>query len=282
MKTCMECGDSFEPSRFTTVQRFCSKRCAHKHSHKRAAERRTATCKVCGKLYHPKEANRTTCCSRECGFEYQRARLAFVSEAKRTAARLRDLYHRVKVCKQCGLAFPSKHGSIFCSEVCRFASSSVSGSRGKCKICGKPAALVNSNLSRYCEECRIQTKKITRKIGRWNRDRRKVEQTPAGRAATHKSARDMVELLRSKLIRADGKCRLCGLAMSKRCDPSSDRAVEFDHMRPLCDGGSDQPHNLQAICRKCNGLKAAFTAPEIVIRQWMNDKDLHSHLTRGH
>src|SRR5687767_2754822 len=30
-------------------------------------------CKQCGKTFRPKRSNTVTCCSRECGFEYQKA-----------------------------------------------------------------------------------------------------------------------------------------------------------------------------------------------------------------
>ena len=48
--------------------------------------------------------------------------------------------------------------------------------------------------------------------------------------------------LRQQILARDRyTCQLCGAA-----------AEHVDHKRPVIDGGSDQPGNLQAICAECN------------------------------
>jgi 5-methylcytosine-specific restriction endonuclease McrA len=46
-------------------------------------------------------------------------------------------------------------------------------------------------------------------------------------------------------------CGICG----KPFEPGDRRVV--DHIRPLAHGGSDDPSNLQAAHRRCNGLKSS-------------------------
>jgi 5-methylcytosine-specific restriction endonuclease McrA len=54
--------------------------------------------------------------------------------------------------------------------------------------------------------------------------------------------------IREKVLRnSGGICGMCG----------GDGAVEVDHIIPRHAGGTSEPHNLQAICRKCHGLKSA-------------------------
>jgi hypothetical protein len=61
--------------------------------------------------------------------------------------------------------------------------------------------------------------------------------------------RDTVSWLRRSARRgrppaARGACVYCG-----------ERAVTWDHVVPLAEGGSSRPDNLVPACRRCNGLK---------------------------
>lgn len=50
------------------------------------------------------------------------------------------------------------------------------------------------------------------------------------------------------LKRAHFRCELCGT-------PASEKAIEVDHIVPRNKGGSDELHNLQALCYSCNATK---------------------------
>lgn len=50
------------------------------------------------------------------------------------------------------------------------------------------------------------------------------------------------------LKRAHYRCELCGVS-------AEHRALEVDHIVPRNHGGSDEPHNLQALCYSCNAMK---------------------------
>lgn len=50
------------------------------------------------------------------------------------------------------------------------------------------------------------------------------------------------------LKRAKFRCELCGVS-------AHEKALEVDHILPRNQGGSDEEHNLQALCYSCNATK---------------------------
>jgi ATP adenylyltransferase len=50
------------------------------------------------------------------------------------------------------------------------------------------------------------------------------------------------------LKRAKFRCELCGV-------PADEKALEVDHIQPRNHRGTDEPHNLQALCYSCNAAK---------------------------
>ena len=50
------------------------------------------------------------------------------------------------------------------------------------------------------------------------------------------------------LKRSKGRCEVCGISNDKK-------ALEVDHIIPRANGGSDELHNLQALCYSCNSMK---------------------------
>ena len=50
------------------------------------------------------------------------------------------------------------------------------------------------------------------------------------------------------LKRSKGRCEACGVTNDKK-------ALEVDHILPRANGGSDELHNLQALCYSCNSMK---------------------------
>lgn len=51
--------------------------------------------------------------------------------------------------------------------------------------------------------------------------------------------------------RQNGECACCGDPLGT--DP---RAIEFDHIAAIADGGADSPDNLQALRRACHRAKS--------------------------
>ena len=270
--TCAGCGDGFTPHKNAfRKQRFCSKPCADKASNKAATSRRTATCQVCGKTYNPKAANRLTCCSRECGWEYHRRnRFAAMNQEaaeRRERERLRLLFDRLKQCVVCKAAFVAKVSSqVQCgSEECKRLHLSGIDIDKRCKACGEPVAIVRKNRSALCAKCRTAALTLQKR-----RAKRKYNARHKYATSRHQSVKVMAGI--NFLVRIAGtQCPCCGLLMSKAIDPNNDRALELDHALPLSRGGDDLFPNLRPICRKCNGLKGAFTAPDIVIGEWLKE-----------
>lgn len=60
--------------------------------------------------------------------------------------------------------------------------------------------------------------------------------------------------IRKAILARDGylcQCADCALLMVPLI------AEEVDHIVPLCQGGTDEPHNLRAIAKRCHRIKSA-------------------------
>ena len=279
---CEQCGKVFAPHKNAfRKQRFCSKPCADKAAHRSAASRRTAVCQVCEKRFNPKMGDRTTCCSRECGWEYHRRnRFAAMNQAateRREAERLRLLFERLKQCAVCKSAFvANRQLQVACSGKCQreyqrrkaIVAAGYDPDSKPCKACGKEVEGTGTVRAFRPSLCRACAKQASRLSKRRAKRKRGLKQSFA--TAKHKSAKVMAGL--NVLLKfAGNQCPCCGLLMSKAVHPNHDRALELDHALPLSRGGNDLFPNLRPMCRKCNGLKGATTAPDIVIGEWLRE-----------
>ncbi len=52
--------------------------------------------------------------------------------------------------------------------------------------------------------------------------------------------------------RQDGKCAICGKQLQIEDNTSREDYLTFDHIIPVCRGGSNGLMNLQGLCWKCN------------------------------
>lgn len=52
--------------------------------------------------------------------------------------------------------------------------------------------------------------------------------------------------LRTRIIHRDRQCRLCEVSIDELID------FEVDHIRPIADGGDDDPVNLRLLCERCH------------------------------
>ncbi len=266
-QVCEQCKCAFVPRKYgRKEQRFCSKECADSWYYN-SRSKQAFVCQECKREFHPKAVNRTKFCSRDCAFIGMGKKRAEEKRARETAEKIRRLFENMRQCEVCKFAFSSPLKSKTCSEECQ--KKRKAGPLDKpCKTCGKPLGAFDGKKRFQCAECRAEVHRLNRKRAKWERKRRKYEQT-AGDKATASDSREMLNLLRHKLQRAGNKCHLCGLLASKRIDPNSDRAAEFDHKVPLARGGSDKIDNLQVICRKCNGLKAdTISVDSFMHREW--------------
>lgn len=59
-------------------------------------------------------------------------------------------------------------------------------------------------------------------------------------------------------IAQDGKCAACG----------QQKRLEVDHIKAIADGGSNNPVNLQLLCRNCNASKGALD-----FREWLVNRE---------
>jgi 5-methylcytosine-specific restriction endonuclease McrA len=195
------------------------------------AERPLCTCKYCGKEYRPKAANRTTFCSRDCSYAFK----SQTSQKEKERAKLERLWKRL-----------AKHSAVIKEPKI-------------CEVCGVPVPPRKYGRA-LCDGCRHRLLAVRRKRAKVRRE---------AREKVH--CREYLAAMRSKFKRTNGQCKLCGQAITLNGDPNHDRRCEFDHKIPLGVGGRDAIDNIQAICRKCNNRKGAFTSPDVVIGQWMRD-----------
>lgn len=62
-------------------------------------------------------------------------------------------------------------------------------------------------------------------------------------------ATPVADSVRFDVLKRDRRCQLCGAA-------SADDVLEVDHIVPRSKGGSNDPSNLQVLCRTCNRGKS--------------------------
>jgi 5-methylcytosine-specific restriction protein A len=58
--------------------------------------------------------------------------------------------------------------------------------------------------------------------------------------------------LRKEILTSEPLCRACGLEL----------ATDLDHITPVTQGGTDDPSNLQPLCRPCHDLKTQREAQQ--------------------
>lgn len=248
-KDCAGCGGRFKPLRHD--QKYCGIQCSAAAIRRRRMARKPCVCVVCAKEYTPKRADRTTCCSRECGFELRRIKAKKAAEAK--AKQCKAVLHG-KHCRQCGKRFFTKNPTTaYCSDDCRRASRSIAKSSYACRHCGKgfkPARL-SGGPPAYCSHaCRSQARREASR-----RYRKRYGNKARRRARYYGVPYEPVNVIR--VFDRDGwRCQICGKATpSERRGTRYPNAPELDHRIPLSLGGTHTYDNVQCACRACNILK---------------------------
>lgn len=255
--TCKQCNVGFIASR---KRSFCTVKCRYRHETlKRNPNARVrvpvqeCTCKGCGKVYLPKEANRNKYCSRECAFK-SGATSKYVRDGKeydRPSAYTKIYF---KVCQHCSKLFVAKTiKTPTCSDKCKKGlNNSKEYKRNlankvittiSCKNCKKLFVAEYSDKKRiFCSSiCSISH---GRRIGKAKR--RAVERSIEAENIDPFKVFD----------RDKWKCCLCGIKTPKtKRGGYDDASPELDHIIPLSKGGKHTYSNVQCACRKCNQTK---------------------------
>lgn len=77
-------------------------------------------------------------------------------------------------------------------------------------------------------------------------------------------ARGVSGRLRRQILDRDGStCQICGAAAGEEsgCEPGRKCKLQIDHIVPISQGGTDDEHNLQAVCVWYNKNKANLKLP---------------------
>ncbi len=252
VRSCLHCGKE------SKNRKFCSVSCAAKH---RADQIRIVrVCQVCGKHFVKHGGGKGICCSRRCGFEWQRKQRAEISEE---AARKREEERataNTRTCDECGRAFTANiTSSRLCSPQCkrtrlrRREREKYSAWRQtiplvsiKCKWCG-------AGFHRRGDETRRVFCSI-RCGNRWVETQRR--QRLRGAFVEAVSIGNLIE-------RDKGICGLCGEHVIVNARVPHPLAPTIDHIYPISKGGKHMMGNVQLAHFRCNALKsdAIVTTP---------------------
>lgn len=268
------CGDACKPQ-ITGMCHKCGDACSGAlcracYRNRHAAPIRN--CEICGnefrRLQRQNDSART--CSRECGFVlYAREKAANARATQADNERASKLAGSLKPCRNCGIYIAGIR--LTCSDECQRldAIAQRTGREFSCLDCGATVAPVqrrkNLCLPKRCTRCESARRRAQRRLAKM----RLTESTDLLKRLGRTSE---VATRLAAIVRAEnGICPLCGLLLSEDCDPNHDRHLEFDHKLPRSKGGRDDYSNLRAICRRCNGLKRDFTAPELVLNEHISN-----------
>jgi len=206
-------------------------------------------CRHCGKAYIPKEATRTSYCSRDCYFA-----------SGKVGARPKEKSMTIKCCKICSMTLINKRTG-YCGDICRKKyASQYDRERNKvkkelrerpCKECGNLFAPEYGNKRRgLCSnECSQKYHQRTAKATRRARQR----------GLNREPFNPYTIFNRDKWI-----CQLCHIKTPRKLRGTNhDNAPELDHIMSLAQGGEHSMRNTQCLCRKCNQDKGAATRGQI-------------------
>lgn len=214
---------------------------------KRGTARLEKRCLVCAKQYQPKRPG-TTCCSRECGFEYQATWRGYRCDHPPAPAE----------CIQCG----DMHirGGQWCGDECRAITRAIDAIEDEadanelrtlhleCTECGVAFSLCKTTQGRPPAQCSStcidQAKRDQGTRGKYLRKMRM-------------DSREREVFSRREIYERDmWFCMLCG----GRTDPTKSvphpLAPTLDHTIPIAKGGCHTRRNVQTAHFICNSLKS--------------------------
>lgn len=216
------------------------------------SRKQACICRNCGTWYHPKRADRSAYCSRECYFAAKTAKKIEREKAPKVK-HIKSCKVFIGKCEVCGELFTSRRPRARCGRSCdvehaRSRNRALNESKKqpkptKCKECGRVFVSEYGNKRRaFCSEVCLQ-----RNI---HRKRRQKE-----RAVLRSVKVETVDAIRV-FERDNWKCQLCGKRLKQaHRGTARDDAPELDHIIPLSKGGEHSYRNTACSCRKCNQYK---------------------------
>lgn len=259
---CKGCGVEYQGH---PASQYCSRACWPSQQNADGTKRRLSyvyRCAVCGKIYAPKRKERSTTCSRECGFAW----LGIKKSAQADGLRVKHQVERGR-CLQCGKPF-AKVSPLQdrCSDDCRrlHARSAWAAKTHKardCRVCGQrfvPADRRQGPYATCSEHCRLKLEDQSKRVSR------------SARKAREKGAKviDLVDPIQV-LMRDRWSCRRCGIKTPRRLRGSfHPHAPEVDHIVPLAKGGEHSYANTQCLCRSCNIRKSDTLGDQMRAVDW--------------
>lgn len=292
---CKNCGKYFEQHGPGRTQLFCTPACCDewRHNPDNYSENRMHTyiCKNCGKEYETAFKCRDTCCSRECGWQWNHK----CGEIRRAMSI--DVIN----CPSCEKVFTGLQGDIFCSEECK-----EKGYLHSCEICG--TEFYGQSNSKYCSDkcariairrsqrqkakeegrnsgrvetlvCKYCGKTFKKKVhngipefcsktcsrAHWREENPdKVAQMKARNRQTRRARKynngpvDNITPIdvfnRDKWI-----CGICGQKVNPLLEYPHELSPSLDHIIPLAEGGTHTWDNVQLAHFICNSVKGANT-----------------------
>lgn len=237
---CIICDVEFKPK--YKNNKFCSRECVAIFNKKQRSIIQTYYCEICGKEFLPKEADRTKCCSRECGFEWLRQNINKKNEHIKIP--------NVNKCVICGDNFEGRKGIKCCSNKCKIKYTKQTAKEkyikhdhiGICFICNKIFIIdkAKGRIKTCSNECNMQRKKD---INYNHKKKRRL--LLKNQYSSHVN--------RNEIYKRDNYiCQICGLLVDIKADSTHDLSPNIDHIIPLSLGGTHEPCNVQLTHRKCN------------------------------
>lgn len=200
-------------------------------------------------------------CSRQCRFEYIKARAASKVACNLIARLIQTVLQGVPQCVVCGDAIPCGR-TITCSERC-------SKERGRQQSRQRYEALTGVRLRPASGDrpCRLCDRRITPDVA-LGRGRSVCDYCNLNRG-TFKSRAMMYgvqyeHVSRADVFRRDGwRCQLCGKKVLRKAKRNRQtrrlhpRTASLDHIVPMSKGGPHVESNVQCACLECNVKKHA-------------------------
>lgn len=212
-------------------------------------------CINCGSDFIPKVKDRSTYCSRECGFLFMHR------EAWRIAFESGRLEHFNRQCATCDVRYYSQRDGVsYCSERCRHIGTYPRKSPipTACIVCSRSIAQKDMGSPRvYCSKrCIRKANRKTRNIQRHIVERRRRSRLKAAKVGTVSPYR--------VFARDEWVCWICRDAIVRDAVYPDPLSPSVDHVIPVSKGGEHSMANVRAAHLICNSLKRDLILSECV------------------
>lgn len=252
---CAHCGGAI-PDGGNPNRKYCGILCSRRAEKVRRQQGQAETqCRACEVSFKPKGGDRTTFCSRECSFDWQKAEAAC-----RVA-----VVHRVnrRDCVQCGVRFTSPGRHIRCKDCVPVYNVGVKGSVRQCAHCANDFVAMCGGEYSSIKFCSKQCQNAMARSQPSYKEMQKAAK--ARRRARRKGSKVLDRVSPTGVFERDGyRCGMCGVkTLKSKRGTTHPRAPELDHIVALSLGGDHSYANTQCSCRACNGRKGAGVAGQL-------------------